>query len=129
MNKYPWLDEFLLSFPGTVKDYKAEWGWYRYKIGDKQFAATCYPGEGHSTIEHREIVSLKCEQELSVTLREEYPDIVPGFYLNKFTWISVYLDGEVSDELLMDLCRASYEGVFAKLTKKAQAAIKAAAEA
>ncbi len=47
MNKYQWLDEYLLSFPGTVKDYKLEWGWFRYQVGGKMFAATCQPSLTH----------------------------------------------------------------------------------
>ena len=38
---YPWVDEYLLKKPAVHKDFKAEWGWYRYQIGDKMFAAVC----------------------------------------------------------------------------------------
>lgn len=30
--RYDWLDEYLLSLPGAEKDYKAEWGWFRYML-------------------------------------------------------------------------------------------------
>ena len=30
MNRDDWLDEYLLAKPGAVKDYKPEWGWWRY---------------------------------------------------------------------------------------------------
>ena len=57
---------------------------------------------------------------LSELLRSEYAEILPGFYMDKRCWISVLLDGGVSDELLRDLCRKSHALVFEKLTKKAQ---------
>ena len=38
---YPWVDEYLLKKPAAHKDFKEEWGWYRYQIGDKMFAAVC----------------------------------------------------------------------------------------
>ena len=47
MNKYQWLDSYLLDKRGCVKDYKLEWGWFRYQVGGKLFAATCQPGEEH----------------------------------------------------------------------------------
>lgn len=33
MNRYEWLDAYLLAKPGAVKDYKPEWGWWRYQVG------------------------------------------------------------------------------------------------
>lgn len=40
--KYGWLDEYLLAKKGVKKDFKAEWNWLRYMVGDKMFAAVCY---------------------------------------------------------------------------------------
>ena len=40
--KYGWLDEYLLAKKGVRKDFKAEWNWLRYMVGDKMFAAVCY---------------------------------------------------------------------------------------
>ena len=37
--RYEWLDGYLLSFPGAEKDYKPEWGWFRYMVRGKLFAA------------------------------------------------------------------------------------------
>lgn len=53
-------------------------------------------------------------------MRAEYPDIVPGFYMDKRHWISVFLDGAVPEEVLRDLCDRSHQMVFSKLTKKKQ---------
>ena len=118
MAKYEWLEEYLLSKPGCVKDYKAEWEWFRYQVGGKLFAATCQPGPQYKSYDCRELLSLKCEPLLAEALRGEYPDILPGFYMDKRNWNSIYLDGEVPDELLRSLCDRSYELVFSKLTKK-----------
>ena len=41
--KYEWLDQYLLDKPGTEKDYKIEWGWHRYMVRGKLFAAVCSP--------------------------------------------------------------------------------------
>ena len=127
MNQYPWLDEVLQSKKGCAKDYKAEWGWWRYQVGGKMFAATCQPGPEHKGYDQRELLTLKCEPALAELLRAEYPDIVPGFYTDKRHWISVFLDGAVPDDVLRGLRDRSYALVFGKLTKKLQRAIEAEA--
>lgn len=118
MNKYKWLDGYLRSKPGTVKDFKLEWEWYRYMVGGKMFAAICQPDEKHKGYDCRELLTLKCEPLLAEALRAEYPDIIPGFYTDKRNWNSIYLDGEVPDDVLRGLCDRSYALVLAKLTKK-----------
>ena len=120
MNRYDWLDEYLLAKPGAVKDYKPEWGWWRYQVGGKLFAATCRSGPEHKGYDGRELLTLKCEPMLAELFRAEYPDVIPGFYMDKRNWNSVFLDGAVPDEVLCDLCDRSYQLVFQKLTKKLQ---------
>ncbi|MEA5011745.1 MAG: MmcQ/YjbR family DNA-binding protein [Angelakisella sp.] len=120
MNQYPWLDEYLLGKPGVVKDYKAEWEWDRYLVGGKMFAAVCQPGPKYAGYDCRQLVSLKCEPLLAELLRKEHPDIIPGFYMDKRNWNSIFLDGAVSEDLLRELCDQSYLLVFSKLTKKLQ---------
>ena len=57
---YAWLDEYLLSLPGAEKDYKPEWGWFRYMLRGKLFAAVCSPGPEHRTYGGHDLVNLKC---------------------------------------------------------------------
>lgn len=123
MNRYNWLDAHLCSKTGCVKDFKAEWGWWRYQVGSRMFAATCQPSGEHPVYQGRELISLKCEPLLALELQKEFPDVVPGFYMDKQHWISVFLDGEVGDDMLRALCDRSYELVFEKLTKKARTEI------
>lgn len=120
MNHYPWLDAYLLSKAGVTKDYKLEWGWYRYQVGGKLFAATCQPGAEYKSYDCRELLTLKCEPLLAEALRETYRDIIPGFYMDKRNWNSVFLDGAVPEDVLRDLCDRAYTLIFTKLTKKLQ---------
>ena len=118
--RYEWLDEYLLSLPGAEKDYKPEWGWFRYMVQGKLFAAVCSPGPEHKTYGGHDLVNLKCDPQRSEQLRAEYPDILPGFYSDKRTWIACFLDGGLPDELLRALCEASYGLVMEKLPKYVQ---------
>ncbi len=112
---YEWLDEYLLSKKAAVKDYKAEWEAFRYMVGGKMF---CMMGGDKSG---RPIVSLKCEPLFGEALRQQYADIIPGYYMNKVHWNSVYRDGSVPDDVLRQMADMSYDLIFRSLTKKVQA--------
>lgn len=119
MNNYPWLYEYLLAKAGAIKDYKPEWGWDRYLVGGKMFAATCRPDEKHKApYGGRALVTLKVDPEQGEFFRSQHPDIVPGFYMDKRCWVSVFLDGDTPESVLRELCDGSYALVFAKLAKR-----------
>ena len=115
--KYEWLDEYLMSMPGAEKDFKAEWGWQRYMVRGKLFAAVCAPGPEHKTYGGHELVNLKCDPRLSELMQAEYPEVLPGFYCDKKLWVAALLDGALPDGVLRDLCRRSYALVTDKLPK------------
>lgn len=118
--RYDWLDAYLLSLPGAEKDYKPEWQWFRYMVRGKLFAAVCSPGPEHRTYGGHDLVNLKCEPAESELLRTQYPEILPGFYTDKRTWIAALLDGDLPDEVLRQLCVDSHRLVLAKLPKYVQ---------
>ena len=64
------------------------------------------PGDGEIRV-----VNLKCDTRLIGSFREE-PGIFPGWHMNKAHWLSVALDGSVTDETIKFLADVSY-----KLTK------------
>ena len=115
------MHDFLLSMPGAVWDYKAEWGWDRYRVGEKMCAALCRPGLEHAAeYAGHPLLTLKCEPLEAELLRGQYPDILPGFYMDKRNWISIRLDGAVPQELIQQLCAKSYRRVVQTLSKKRQ---------
>lgn len=113
--KYPWIDEFLIKKPGVAKDFKKEWNWIRYQIGGKMFAAVCLDEKDEPYY-----ITLKLEPSEGDFLRQQYEDIVPGYYMNKVHWNSVKPDGEVPDDLLKDMLDQSYRLVLGGLSKKKQ---------
>ena len=117
---YTWLDEYLLSLPGAEKDYKPEWQWFRYMVRGRLFAAVCSPDAKHRTYGGHDLVNLKCDPAESELLRAQYPEILPGFYTDKRTWIAALLDGALPDEVLRDLCAKSHRLVLEKLPKYVQ---------
>lgn len=113
--KYVWIDAFLLSKNGVTKDFKAEWNWIRYQIGGKMFAAICLDADNHP-----HYITLKLDPAEGEFLREQYEDIIPGYYMNKTHWNSVRADGAVPDELLKDMLDKSYQLVLSGFSKKKQ---------
>lgn len=112
---YPWLDEYLMSKKGVTKDFKEEWQWTRYFIGGKMYVAICKNESGKDYL-----ITLKLDPMDGEFLREQYKDIIPGYYMNKIHWNSVKIDGVVPDEILRDMIDKSYKLVFKGLTKKLQ---------
>ena len=99
--KYPWIDEYLLSQRGVTKDFQPEWNWIRYYIGGKMFAAVCR-GDADQPV----YITLKLEPTEGEFWRGQYPDVIPGYYMNKLHWNSVKADCEVPGGLgTHQLCR------------------------
>ena len=113
--KYTWMDEYLLDKAGVTKDFQQDWNWIRYQIGGKMFAAICMDDNNEPCY-----ITLKLEPAEGDFLRQQYEDIIPGYYMNKIHWNSVKADGEVPDELLKDLLDKSYQLVLGGFSKKKQ---------
>lgn len=101
--RYNWLDEYLLNKRSVTKDLQPSWNWVRYHIGGKMFAAVCLDDQNQPYY-----INLKVDPAEGDFLREQYEDIIPGYYSDKRNWISVKPDGAVPDELLKDLLDKAY---------------------
>lgn len=109
------LMKYALSKNGATQDFKEEWGWDRIQVGDKLFLTFArMKGE-------RPIATVKLAPEHGGFLRQQYPDkIIPGFYMNKEHWNTIYLDESWPAEFLLPLVDEAYDLVFQSLAKKKQ---------
>lgn len=114
---YEWTREAALRNKGAEYDYKMEWEAERYLVGGKMFAMKGEHKDG------RPIISMKCDPDEAVLLREQYADIIPGYYMNKQHWNSIYLDGVVPQADVERMLQNAYELILHSLTKKKQAEI------
>lgn len=96
------VEEYLLSLPNARLDYPFGEGVAVYKKGDKMFALISEKSEPLR-------LSLKCDPQLAITLREKYETVLPGYHLNKKHWNTLVLTGQLSWEEVQDLIRHSYE--------------------
>ena len=63
-------------------------------------------------------ISLKCNPERAIELREKYPAIIPGYHLNRKLWNTIYIDDSISGKLITELIDHSYALIVASLPNK-----------
>ena len=82
-----------------------------FKVAGKMFAVSALD-------DTRLGVSVKCEPELAVALRNSYPAIRPGYHLNKRHWNTITVDDTLPDQLVRDLIEDSYDLVVSARPKR-----------
>lgn len=102
------LEDYLLQFPKTWLDFPFGEGTSVYKVGDK------VTGEGKIFAiiadDSKPVrVSLKCDPQLAVTLREKYESVMQGYHLNKKHWNTIICSGQLTQEEIFDLANLSYQ--------------------
>ncbi len=118
MEKYSFISAHCLAKKGTAMDFKEQWQATRYLVGGKMYAMCGGDKEG------RPILTLKLPPEQGYAMREIYPgDVVPGYYMNKEHWNSIYFTGSVPDDALRQMLDSAYQTVLHSLSKRAQAEI------
>ncbi|NLU71548.1 MmcQ/YjbR family DNA-binding protein [Streptomyces sp. HNM0575] len=108
------LRAVCLGLNGTVEErpFPRNPGLSAFKVGGKIFA--------FCSLDDRPLrISLKCEPELAVQLRNAHPAITPGYHLNKRHWNTVVADdGTLTARMLRDLVEDSYDLVVAGLPRR-----------
>ncbi|OEU85058.1 MmcQ-like protein [Streptomyces abyssalis] len=105
------LRTYCLELNGAREDFPFSPEVSVFKVGGKIFAISVLDD---SPLQ----VSLKCEPELAVQLREANPAITPGYHLNKRHWNTVTLDGSLPERMVRDMIEDSYDLVVAGLPRR-----------
>lgn len=63
-------------------------------------------------------ISLKCDPDYAIELREQYNAVEPAYHFNKKYWNQVWFDRDASDKLIRELIDHSYEEVIRKFSRK-----------
>ena len=106
------LRDYCLSFKGATEALPFDDKTLVFSVKGKMFCAT--------DIEDFELINLKCDPEEAILLREQYEDVIPGYYMNKKHWNSIKTKGKVSVKQLEEWIINSYNLVVAGLPKKIQ---------
>lgn len=101
--------EFCLSLKGTTESFPFGDDTLVLKVKDKVFSlASLEPFS----------FNVKCDPEKALELREFYPEVLPGYHMNKRHWNTIQISGAIPDELLRQWIRDSYDLVVGSLPKK-----------
>lgn len=104
------LQQYCLKKPLTTQELPFDEVTLVFKVAGKMFALTSLEGDF--------AINLKCDPENAVLLREQYDSIKPAFHMNKTHWITVFVDGTISTNKILEWINDSYDLVVAKIPKK-----------
>lgn len=115
-----WLTDLVSAWPGAEAAEKPEWETFVLTVAGKIFGIF---GEGRGEL----LLTLKGDPLDNEALRQQYPEVVAGYHVNKKHWNSVRLEtSTLSRDHLAELIEESYALVFASLTRQLQAELREA---
>lgn len=112
------LRKCCLAMPAATEEHPFGPGALVIKVAGKMFAIIAEDAEPPS-------ISLKCDPDRALVLRDTYPAVGPGYHLNKRHWNTVVVDGTVPDEAIRDWIEDSYDLVVAGLPRRLRDALPA----
>ena len=102
--------EYCLSLPLVTEDFPFDETTLVFRIMGKIFACL--------DLERPEWVTMKCNADYALELREVHPEIEGAWHWNKKYWNQVNLYGGLEDDFIQRLLRHSYSEVVKKLKKQ-----------
>lgn len=107
------IREYCLSKKGVTESFPFDDTSLVMKVMNKMFALI--------DLEEANSITLKCDPERTIELREHYSGIDGAYHFNKKYWNGILFDADVDDKLIKELVDHSYEEVIKKFTRKLRA--------
>lgn len=104
---------FCLSLPMSTEDMAFGDDYLLLRVLGKIFACI--------DLTRPDYLTVKCNADGAVELRERYPEIEPAWHWNKKYWNQIRLNGTLHEEFIKELIRHSYSEVVRKLPQKLRA--------
>ena len=104
------IREYCLSLPQATEDFPFDETTLVFRVLGKIFACL--------DLERSEWLTLKCNADYAIELRESHSEIEPAWHWNKKYWNQVNLNGMLEDDMIKGLVRHSYNEVVKKLKKQ-----------
>lgn len=104
------LRDYCLSLPLVTEDFPFDETTLVFRISGKIFAMI--------NLERPEWVSLKCNPDYALVLRDSHDEIMGAWHMNKKYWNYVNLEGRLENAFIQGLVRHSYSEVVKKLPRK-----------
>ncbi|MDA3822581.1 MAG: MmcQ/YjbR family DNA-binding protein [Bacteroidales bacterium] len=111
------IHEYCLSKTGVTESFPFNDTALVFKVAGKMFALLDLSMESRG-------ITLKCDPELAVELREHHSEVAAAWHFNKVHWNGIALDGSISDKLLKEWIDHSYEIIVESLPKSKREGLK-----
>jgi predicted DNA-binding protein (MmcQ/YjbR family) len=111
------IREYCLAKPAVTEGFPFNDTALVFKVAGKMFALLDLSEDNRG-------ISLKCDPELAIELREQYPEVTPAYHFNKQHWNGVNLKGSITDFQLKEWIDRSYSIVVNSLPKSKRELLK-----
>jgi predicted DNA-binding protein (MmcQ/YjbR family) len=109
--------KYCLAKEGVTEEFPFDKTTLVFKVMGKMFALT--------DLEEFNSINLKVDPETGADLRERYEFVMPGYHMNKKHWITVQMEGQTPERLVLQWVDNSYALVVKGLTKSQRLRLKA----
>lgn len=103
------LREYCLSLPLAEETLPFDEWSLVYKVEGKMFLLT--------DMQDFHWINIKCDPDRTIELRERYPEVKPGYHMNKRHWNTIEMCGDLPDKLIKAWIFDSYRLVIDKLPR------------
>lgn len=110
------LRDYCIGKPAVTESFPFDESTLVFKVAGKMFLLT--------DLVDAFSMNIKNTPEKVIELREQYPSVLPGYHMNKIHWITVMIDGSISDKLLKQWIDESYNLIVTGFTRKEKAQFK-----
>jgi len=104
------LRDYCLSKPAVTESFPFDETTLVFKVAGKMFLLT--------DLVDAFSMNIKNTPEKVTELKDLYPSVLPGYHMNKIHWVTVMIDGSISDNLLKQWIDESYNLIVAGFTRK-----------
>jgi len=102
------IREYCIAKPSVTEGFPFNDTALVFKVAGKMFALLDLSEDSRG-------ITLKCDPELAIELREQHPEVTPAWHFNKQHWNGVDLEGGVSNDLIKEWINHSYTIVVESL--------------
>ena len=95
------IRDYCLAKPGVTEGFPFNDTALVFKVAGKMFALLDLSEDSRG-------ISLKCDPELAIELREQHSEVTPAWHFNKQHWNGVDLHGSISNSQLKEWIDLSY---------------------
>jgi predicted DNA-binding protein (MmcQ/YjbR family) len=107
------LRDYCISKPAVTESFPFDETTLVFKVAGKMFLLT--------DLVDALSMNVKNTPEKVIELREQYPCVLPGYHMNKIHWVTVMIDGSISDSLIKQWIDESYSLIVSGFSRKEKA--------